>query len=384
MAGESYALGRRPALDGLRGLAILLVLWGHSNGADPRGYGLVGVILFFTLSGFLITRLLCEEHSQTRNISLRGFWLRRARRLLPALALFLLAMAAAGTPPAHLAVAAFYLADIPFFTGGGMPGLGHMWSLALEEQFYLAWPPILMIALRRKPKWIAPMLGTAVAVVFAYRFHITPVPQFTAEGYVDALLLGCLLAVTINQLPRRFAPFAGLLGAPLLAAACWLPSLGADPLGLSLAAAAATLMVWGAAEATVAPRWLNPIRMLGRISYGVYLWHYPLAVALAPRLNPWATFAITAASSIAIAALSYRLLERPIMARGQRQRALAPDETVGGPPYGWMRRLTPPSVKQNAPGRRRAPTANPNLIGEDPVCGGAPRIPALFRRLDGA
>ena len=326
MAGENYTLGRRPALDGLRGLAILLVLWGHSNWADPRGFATGGVTLFFTLSGFLITRLLREEQDGTGRINLRGFWLRRARRLIPAFALFLLAMAAAGTPPAHLAVAGLYLADIPFFTADGIPGLGHMWSLALEEQFYLAWPLILIIALRRKPSWIAPLLAAAVAAVVAYRFQITPVPQFSAEGRVDALLLGCLLAVTIGTLPRRFAAAAALLGATMFATACWFPTLDGDPLLLAAAAAGATMMVWGAAESSMASGWPRWLRLLGRISYGVYLWHYPIAVALAPRLEPWATFALTATVSVAIATLSYRLLEQPIMARGHHQPAPATNE----------------------------------------------------------
>ena len=145
MRGNSYRLGRRPALDGLRGLAVLLVVASHSQWTDPRSAGVVGVTLFFVLSGFLITRLLLEENDETGRIDLRAFIGRRARRLLPALGLFLATLAAAKVPLGAIAVTAFYSADIPWVvhlvSRDGLPYLGHTWTLSLDCLLYTSPSP---------------------------------------------------------------------------------------------------------------------------------------------------------------------------------------------------------------------------------------------------
>jgi peptidoglycan/LPS O-acetylase OafA/YrhL len=144
-ADEEWRLGHRTGLDELRGLAVLLVLWDHLTGGQHIGgeAGAVGVTIFFTLSGFLITRLLIEERSRTSRIAIRSFYQRRARRLLPALGLALplclVATAVEGVPwGLPLLSSTLYLANFAQLTVD-MGSFGHLWSLAVEEHFYLLW-----------------------------------------------------------------------------------------------------------------------------------------------------------------------------------------------------------------------------------------------------
>jgi peptidoglycan/LPS O-acetylase OafA/YrhL len=169
-------LGYVPALDGLRGLAVLLVLVAHFVGILG---GSLGVDLFFCLSGFLITTLLLEEFDHSGRVSLRTFYVRRARRLLPALVVLLVVCLAASTIEGHrqFAVAAMtglYTGNIvqafwqPVSVAGS--GLAHLWTLAEEEQFYLLWPVMLVaIAARRRP---AVWIGGLIAILVAYRIGL--------------------------------------------------------------------------------------------------------------------------------------------------------------------------------------------------------------------
>ena len=143
MGEDGFTLGRRPALDGLRGIAVLLVIIGHQT-RSVTGAAWAGVTIFFVLSGFLITRLLLEEHRETGRIDRTAFYTRRARRLLPALALLLLYFAMAALtgkyPWQPIAFAVTFTANLAATFGVILGGLGHTWSLALEEQFYALWP----------------------------------------------------------------------------------------------------------------------------------------------------------------------------------------------------------------------------------------------------
>lgn len=237
-----FRLGHRRWLDGLRGVAILLVLGSHFG--LVRG-GFLGVDVFFVLSGFLITTLLAEEWRRDRAIDLPRFYLRRALRLLPAY-LALLAVCAAATAagsPARRAdgfrevlVAGAYVSNWPTLHQTALPRLGHTWSLAVEEQFYLAWPVVLLALLRSHAR-----RGTVLAVVGGFALlsagwraalhatHAPDEPQVSLlrlymglDTRADALLIGCgvgLLAVW-GWLPtgRRFAAASGAAAALAAAA----------------------------------------------------------------------------------------------------------------------------------------------------------------------
>jgi len=321
-------LGYRPALDGVRGIAILLVLVYHA-GLIPAGY--YGVDVFFVLSGFLITTLLLEEHGGTGRISLAAFYGRRARRLLPAVGVMLAAAASVYVGLGqfdlpllgYLAACLFYVANIVRASGHMFPpGLGHMWSLAQEEQFYLLWPPLLILALRRYSlRRIAIALAAAIAIAVAWRGYLTAVDGPTArvimapDTRADALLVGCLLAVARMQgfQPGRLLRPAGLAALAAVIAAS-LTVWGLTPMLLigrpGIAIVTALVVAVAVEQRSLLARLLSfaPLVRLGVVSYSLYLWHLfaynvvqdvPLKLALA----------------LLLAAGSYRYIEQPFRRR---------------------------------------------------------------------
>ncbi|HLY66186.1 MAG TPA: acyltransferase, partial [Chloroflexota bacterium] len=175
---QPFHLGYRPALDGIRGAAVLAVMLFHFGAPFDQG-GFLGVDAFFVLSGFLITSLLVEEWARNAGISFRGFYLRRALRLLPALLVMLLgagAVAATIAPPEMregtwrgIAVTLLYVANWQkVFSDQSVGVLGHTWSLSIEEQFYILWPPLLCLLLRRRLslRWLT-AIAAALAVTSA-------------------------------------------------------------------------------------------------------------------------------------------------------------------------------------------------------------------------
>lgn len=219
-------LGYVPALDGLRGVAILLVIGNHYFLIPPGG-GSTGVGLFFVLSGFLITTLLLEEHAQTGRIRLRAFYLRRARRLVPALAAMLAGylVGAVIQGRVHVAVraaaaAAFYTANIsqaywPHLIG--REPIGPLWSLAEEEQFYLLWSAllVLLLALAVRRRSVTLGLGVAISAICAERFwlfagHANNQRMYTSpESAADGILAGVLLAFVLWRRRREVAEELG-------------------------------------------------------------------------------------------------------------------------------------------------------------------------------
>ena len=155
MPTEGYQLGRRPELDGIRAVAVLLVLAGHAQLPYPSGGGAPGVTLFFVLSGFLITRLLVEERQRTGRVDYKAFYIRRVRPLVPALGALVAATTAILGRQEPSALTAVDRCSLRFQHRGVQPGLplglvGHTWSLSLEEQFYLPWPPLMLLAARTR------------------------------------------------------------------------------------------------------------------------------------------------------------------------------------------------------------------------------------------
>jgi peptidoglycan/LPS O-acetylase OafA/YrhL len=354
-----------PGLDGLRGIALLGVLAFHADGALAGGF--LGVDLFFVLSGFLITRLLLLEHERDGKIDLAAFWLRRARRLLPALLSLMLAIVAYAHWFARAdeidAIKSDAVATLGYFANwraiysdksywdlfSAPSPLQHTWSLAIEEQFYLVWPPIVLLALRRSGKrWLALLTGTlavasAVAMVMLHAPEQTSRVYFGTDTRASSVLVGALFAmlVTSDAVARaaRRAPLIldgiGVLAAVGIAVAWYRfdsehPLLYRGGFWLTELATLALIACALAGPASLAARALSalPLRLLGTISYGAYLWHWPVHLVLTEQrtqLNAIALEALRLAVTLAIATISYRFFERPIREGrfGERRAVLA-------------------------------------------------------------
>ena len=346
-----------PGLDGLRALAVAAVVAYHVDLGWAQG-GLLGVGVFFTLSGYLITDLLLGQQESTGRLQLAGFWLRRARRLLPALIVMLAVVVAWVTlldrpllPAVRGAVAAsaLYVTNwwliaqhSSYFAQFGPPSpLGHLWSLAVEEQFYLIWPWLLWIGLRwrRSRAVIETRLAAAslvLAVASAVAMGLLYQPGYDPTRVYDGtdtrafgLLIGAALAFVwpsrhlraeVANGARWVLDGAGFAGLAVFAVLVWRTGEYSPFLyrgGMVLLSFAAALMV--AAAASPASRFgrilgWRPLRWLGVRSYGIYLWHFPIIVLTAPPGggNTPARAILQVTAIIGCAALSWRYIEEPI------------------------------------------------------------------------
>jgi peptidoglycan/LPS O-acetylase OafA/YrhL len=319
-------LGHRPALDGLRGIAIALVLAYHSWGSAFPG-GNIGVDLFFVLSGFLITVLLLEEHGDHGRIDLRAFYARRARRLLPALLVMLLAVATVLLAQhklhdvAQLGYVVTYTSNYAWEAHQLPTPVVHTWSLAIEAQFYVVWPLVLIALLRLRARAIAVVaVGAMVLGVLAYRLAGNGPTQSDLPTPVraDALLVGCLMAFVFVWFGaatfRWWMP--ALFATPVLVA----DVLGGRDLrgyGLTVVAVLFATVLGAALTCEPVGHALarRPLVYLGRISYSLYLWQVPIVVVVntVPWLHglPFALrVALVVVSSVAVAAVSYEFVER--------------------------------------------------------------------------
>ena len=339
-----------PGLDGLRALSVLFVIAFHAHFALARG-GFLGVTVFFVLSGFLITGLLLREQDQSGEIQLGRFYARRLFRLYPALILLVTLSVLAtlvylkdwsGT---YLSspVALVYLSNVTaaFRDHGGL--YQHTWSLSVEEQFYLLWPLALLgvarsstpDARRRLARFtlisaVLSYLG-ALASYFAGHYTLSRLTPLSASG----LLVGCALALHLNTASgptlarvaaqcRRLAPFAAVILVGLLAAAApsGPPSLRRDIVyaGAGPAAVLATAVLVGhfttGDSRLLRALEVRPLRAVGRVSYGMYLFHSLLWATLlhyAPDTYPGTVFLVTAVVAFAVARVSYRFVELPAL-----------------------------------------------------------------------
>jgi len=318
-------LGYVPALDGLRGIAIAMVVAYHAFGWPLGGW--LGVQLFFVLSGFLITTLLLEEHAATGAIRFGAFYARRARRLFPALAVvlsaYLMISAARGVDGVGqvarwgLYVGNAYAAFWPV-ASQKLVGLNHLWSLAQEEQFYLAWPAVLLVV--RKARNPMLVLATLVVALIVYRDVLVQTGASDARVYfapdtnLDGLLLGAALAFQLRRRPFT-VPRRLLVGAviPAVLIVALIPSTaGLEASVLPLFEGATVLLI---AAAVTGRLWLpRALVWLGGISYALYLWHGVVLWAFHFR-HP----VLAVAVSIALSYASTTWIERPLRA-GVRRR----------------------------------------------------------------
>jgi peptidoglycan/LPS O-acetylase OafA/YrhL len=327
--GEQWRLGRRSALDGLRGIAVLLVVLGHAllHGfkTNPGQTAEVGVAIFFALSGFLITALLLEERDRTGRTSMRSFYLRRARRLFPALATFLGILAALATAftyrllaaPSDFIATALYVQNWHLISGADYSGLSHAWSLSIEEQFYIVWP-VAFIGLARFGRHV---LGYAAAAGILAAVGLRLIlwnggagaerVYFGTDTRADNLLIGCLLAVVVSSGTQRVArPTIGVaclavtVALGLVVSPLWLPTLVAT-------GTVATIALIAQPGSGGLFRWL-PLRWFGARSYALYLWHMPLFWMFGP--TPWwLAVPLALTLSLVAAEASWRFVERPFL-----------------------------------------------------------------------
>ena len=415
-----------PALDGLRTLAVVAVVLYHLNLTWAQG-GLLGVTIFFVLSGYLITRLLLNEVAKTGRIDLKSFWIRRIRRLVPAVVTVVFVTCALCTIFNHVMLTKMrpdilpsllffnnwwqIAQNVSYFNALGDPSpLTHFWSLAIEEQFYLIWPPLLfaMVSMHvSKPNTRRVVLGLAAASALAMMVLYNPAADPSRVYYgTDTRVFSLLLGAWMAFIPDRDLAPARLvhhLGLDRLAGACkrgkekasehgkdddsaveadqapsgvptgfWSSPASIDLLGvvglIGLAAMVAltngytafqyrggtllcsilTLMV---IAACVQPQGMvaralaaEPLVWVGKRSYSIYLWHYPLLLLMNPVANindtPWWQYILQVLVVVAAAECSYRFIETPFR-KGAFGRAVSELRDGTTTPASWVRAHIP-------------------------------------------
>ena len=407
-----------PALDGLRTLAVVAVVLYHLNLTWAQG-GLLGVTIFFVLSGYLITRLLLNEIAKTGRIDLKSFWIRRIRRLFPAVVTVVVVTCALCTVFNHVMLTKMrpdilpsllffnnwwqIMQDVSYFNALGDPSpLTHFWSLAIEEQFYLIWPPLLfaMVSMHvSKPNTRRVVLGLAAVSALAMMVLYNPATDpsrvyYGTDTRVFSLLLGAWMAFIPDRdlAPARLVRHLGLdrlAGAakhgksksdtaeaattkPSELARFWSSPASIDLMGVvglvGLAAMVAltngytafqyrggtllcsilTLMV---IAACVQPQGMvaralaaEPLVWIGKRSYSIYLWHYPLLLLMNPVANindtPWWHYILQVLLVVAVAECSYRFIETPFR-KGAFGRTVSELRDGTATPAGWMRAHVP-------------------------------------------
>lgn len=321
-----WVLGHRPSLDSVRGLAVLSVLFGHFDVPGFAAGGTVGVALFFALSGYLITSRLLGESMARGRIDLQAFYMRRARRLLPGLAILLTVLASWAVAtgqfgawlPGGLAVT-FYVANWAWILHVPLIGLAHAWSLAIEEQFYFLWPIALQMMQRRGHNIVLPLTLAAIALSYALTFaHLDNYLLAFAGSDARAkdLLVGCAIALISVRRGRDLqiptAAAAAAAGLLVVVASGRFVAINA----LITAVPCAILVAWFAARPNFA-RW-RPITFTGRISYGLYLYHYPMAfgpLGVFDGMDTWPRAVALFAATYALASLSWFVVERRFIRR---------------------------------------------------------------------
>ena len=364
MSGGLAGRGYVPALDGLRALAVIGVLVFHD---DRLGGGFLGVDLFFAVSGLLITSLLIDEHDRSGTIDLIGFWGRRLRRLLPAALMLLVAtvivfrlfadtgewiVARTDAPWAQFYVANWHLiaSGNSYWDSFAAPSaFEHLWSLAIEEQFYLVWPVVVMVVLARRQLrdlTVVVAVGTILSIAAMVLIFDGGDPTRVYMGTdtrAFSLLVGALFALPairgqIDRFVGNRARFATVIAVSLLGGigVMWVVAEGSSdwlfrgglPAHSAMSALLAAFVVAGLTHVSSVLS-ARPLVAIGRLSYSLYLWHWPVFVFVNPdrfALDRWLITAIRFAVSLVLSVASYQLVEKPVRfrapwAHGSRGRA---------------------------------------------------------------
>jgi peptidoglycan/LPS O-acetylase OafA/YrhL len=324
----SRTASRIPSLDGLRAIAISLVIIGHGAAqTSERGhffflwvYANFGVQIFFVISGYLITTLLLKEHYRTGSIRLADFYRRRAYRILPAAYAFILTVFLLQwkiLTKWDVSSSLLYLLN---YDSGRPWNLGHLWSLSVEEQFYLLWPLTLVLFFRNRARILtAAFLATPFINLALRYFHLQKGLGLWFPSTADGLAIGCLLAIIeprltqINWLRSRWMLLLILLLAlyPLYAPTGNMEKLANIVILTPLARIATAIAIF---HLTQRPYWIlncAPVMWLGALSYSLYLWQQPIWEA--PKLFPFAILA---------AIVCHYAIERPFLSIRDRKKQL--------------------------------------------------------------
>lgn len=328
MKKSGEALGYVPGLDGIRAVAVLLVVAFHARVPGLSG-GFIGVDVFFVLSGYLISALLLQEIDGTGTVDLRAFWRRRTVRLFPALAALLAAFLCVAPwlplPPAapllQALVSLLYMADYVRAFSDIPDYLAHCWSLAVEAKFYLFWPLVLTAWARRlDPNTLVRVIILAALVATSWRMvnlqlFSWDVVYFRTDTRLSGLLIGSALAAALRadfrlQIPG-WAGFLPLVLLPLL----WREYGYSDMLSwatilVELATAMLVLVALQRNGPVARALEFPPVVWLGGLSYGLYLWHYPIMRLLRDDMHWTSTIMIGFPLSVVLAWLSLQTIER--------------------------------------------------------------------------
>ncbi len=402
-----------PALDGLRAVAVLAVIAYHLGVPGLSG-GLMGVTVFFVISGYIVTKILLVEFSRTGRIGFKDFYIRRAKRLLPAI---VLVIAATGTLctlfnhvlltkmrpevlPSLLFVNNWWqiFNDASYFENIGLPSpLTHFWSLAIEEQFYLVLPLTLLCVLkfggrlgrRRNLAVMMLVLAGIFAVEMVLLFDPTQDPTrvyYGTDTRAFSLLIGAFVAVITTGSRRRLPrgqreglAVAGAVGVLL----CLSLMAGDAPFtyqgGMVLCSALTAMLIYGTLwkDSGLVAKALSarPLIWVGKRSYGLYLWHYPLVLLFTPAngsdSTTWLLMAAALACTFACAALSYRFVENPIRYGIAKQKEAQAHEPAAGARQGQAQAQAQGQLQPQAHELQpEPPAARPGDSGELPVVRG--------------
>jgi len=317
-----------PALDGIRAVAVLMVFAIHAfpEQAFPGG---LGVDVFFVISGFLITRILLREHAKTGTIRLREFYFKRLLRLWPPLIAMVVVMAglmialgeSAVNTIVRSALALFYTSNIVMtVTELSMGYLGHTWSLAMEEQFYLWWPLVLVLMLGRRlsHRTIAVILSIAVVACLAGWILTADSAPFSPITKAGGLLAGCLTAILVARRPwqNTSAAFAAVAVFIAAFAAETMGIIGRDWSLVIVTLVLPFLVLHIAFGQSIIVRALSARWLVygGVISYAAYLWHYPVLQVLGGMELPQVVTAVIGLlATVGLAALSMKFVEAPAL-----------------------------------------------------------------------
>ena len=361
LTATTRQLGRVPAFDGVRGVAVLLVLWFHAPLSRvltptqrPSG-GFLGVDVFFVLSGFLITALLLGEQARRTRVRIGAFYRRRAMRLLPAVVAFVivhqvfawtLRLDAAREHSTAVAVLFYFTNWKAVWAPPLSLAYGHFWSLAVEEQFYLIWPFVIaLLGIRARTRTVLLVFGATIAFIAIRRAvlweHGVDWNRLSVgtDTHADTLLVGALLAHlwVRRRVPRRGVAAAAWASAAFLAICFARVRYNSSFLFLGgfTAIAVATAIVllavletdWSGTRVLA----LRPLRAVGRVSYGLYVWHPLVFVWVWYYTRHWSKPARGCAVVVATAAVTYtswKLIEQPFLRWKDRIEARARAETV--------------------------------------------------------